>query len=190
MQAELTANRLRGRAIGAMFFAGFGSGWLFLSLTALEKLSATTAAGVGFATLALLAACVYVARQAKRWPRVPDDPAIKRAFVRINVIQWAAVAAVAFGFARLHIDAYVVSAITAIVGLHMFPLARLFRYPMHVATGAVLLGWAAASALLFDRNAMQGAAAMGTGVILWASALVTLALAIRSMRANPAVRSA
>jgi hypothetical protein len=181
VQAELTANRISGRAIGAMFFTGFGSGWLFLSLTALEKLTAVTAAEVGFATLALLAACVYVARQSKRWPRVPDDPAVRRTFAWINVIQWAAVAAVAFGFARLHIDAYVVSAITAIIGLHMFP------HPMHYVTGAVLVGWAAASALLFDRNAMQGAAALGTGAILWASALVTLAMAMRAMWADSAV---
>ena len=106
------------------------------------------------------------------------------------MIQWVAVAAVAFAFARLQIDAYVVSAITAIIGLHMFPLARLFRYPMHHVTGAVLVGWAAASALIFSRSAMQGAAALGTGAILWASAVVTLARAMRAMGANPSIHSA
>jgi hypothetical protein len=185
MQKELTANRIGGRAIGAMFFTGFGSGWLFLSLVAMQKLAAGTATGVGLSTLALLAACGYVALQAKRWPRVPDDPAMGRAFVWINVIQWTAVAAVAFGFARLHIDAYVISAITAIVGLHMFPLARLFRYAWHYVTGAALVGWAAATVLLFSKDEMQGATALGTGAILWLSALLTLALAMRAMRAQP-----
>jgi len=185
MQTELTANEIGGRAIGAMFFTGFGAGWLFLALVAKQEIAAGTAAGVGLGTLALLVACGYVARQAGRWPRVPDDPAMGKAFAWINVIQWTAVAAVAFGFARLHIDAYVMSAITAIVGLHMFPLARLFRYPLHHVAGAVLVGWAAASALLFSKTEMQGSTALGTGAILWLSALLTLVLAMRAMRAQP-----
>jgi hypothetical protein len=103
-----------------------------------------------------------------------------RAFKWINIIQWAAVAVVAFAFARFGIDVYVVSAITAIVGLHMFPLARVFRYPMHYVTGTVLVSWAAASVLLFAKDEMQGSTALGTGLILWSSALVTLALAVRA----------
>jgi hypothetical protein len=105
-----------------------------------------------------------------------------RAFKWINIIQWVAVAVVAFTFAHFGMDAYVVSAITAIVGLHMFPLARLFRYPPHYVTGAALVGWAAASVLLFSKDEMQGSTALGTGLILWLSALVTLALAVRAVR--------
>ena len=71
---------------------------------------------------------------------------------RIRVDQrdskWTAVFIVAFSFARLHIDAYTTSAITAIAGLHMFPLARLFRYPLHYLTGGLLVVWAATSAAL------------------------------------------
>jgi len=189
MQTELTANRISGRATGAMFFAVFGSGWLFLSLTAFQKVGTGTATGVGLGTLALLAACGYVALQAKRWPRVPDDPAMRRAFVWINAIQWTAIAAVAIGFARLHIDAYATSAIAAIAGLHLFPLARLFRYPMHYVTGAVLVGWGAASCLFFSQDAMQGSTALGTGMILWASAVLTLLLAMRAMAAGEVVQS-
>ena len=64
-------------------------------------------------------AAVYLLRLSKRWPRVPDDPAIGRAFGWTNAIQWIAVAIAAFSFAKLHIDAYVISAIAAMVGLHL-----------------------------------------------------------------------
>jgi hypothetical protein len=64
----------------------------------------------------------------------------------------------------------------------MIPLARLFRYPLHHATGAVLVVWSAASALVAPAEQLQGVCAMGTGLILWASAAVTLAVAFQSMR--------
>jgi len=62
----------------------------------------------------------YLLRQSRRWPRVPDDPGRGRAFGWINAIQWTAVFIVAFSFAKLHIDAYVISAITAIIASTCF----------------------------------------------------------------------
>ena len=50
-----------------------------------------------------------------------------------------------------------------------------------LAVGAVLVGWSAASCLLFTQAAMEGATALGTGVILWLSALVMLLLSMREM---------
>jgi len=81
---------------------------------------------------------------------------------------------------RLHFDAYIPSAITLIVGLHMFPLAKLFHYAQHYVTGTVLVGWALASAVFVPVNEMQGTAALGTGIILWASAVVSLATGLKA----------
>ena len=182
MKNAQTRNEFTGRAIGSIFGAAFGALWLFLSLYARQLLRAGTVAGVLTGLALLLLAALYLFREAKRWPRVPNDPAVSRAFAWINAIQWIAIFAVAFTFARLHIDAYVMCAITAIVGLHMFPLARLFRYPLHYATGALLVAWAAASALFVPAEPLQGIAASGTGVILWLSAAVTLAIGLRAAR--------
>jgi len=176
------ANQLSGRAIGSMFFACFGTGWIFLALTAKQLIGGVTVAGTVLGMVMLLAAAAYLMRQSKRWPRVPSDPAIGRAFGWVNAIQWLAVAVVAFSFAKLHIDAFVLSAITAIVGLHMFPLARIFRYPLHYATGALLVVWATASALFAPVEQMQGITALGTGLILWLSAAVTLGVALQAAR--------
>ncbi|MFZ1083328.1 MAG: hypothetical protein WAN35_00030 [Terracidiphilus sp.] len=182
MQRYTTANQLSGRAIGSIFFVFFGAVWLFLALIAKQQITLATVSAVMLGIVFLLLFAFNLLRLSKRWPRVPDDPAMGRAFGRINAIQWIAVAAVAFSFAKLHIDAYVISAITAIIGLHMFPLARLFHYPMHYATGAVLVAWAAASAILAPVEQMQGTAALGTGIILWLSAIVTLAIGVKVAR--------
>ena len=182
MQKELTANRIGGRAVGALFFAGFGVLWLVLGLYAKERLTLGPVAMVVCGAAVLSAGALALLRRAKEFPREEDNPAMARAFKWINIVQWVAVGVVAFAFSRFGIDAYVMSAITAIVGLHMFPLARLFRYPMHYATGAVLVAWAAASVFLFSVNSMQGSTALGTGTILWLSALITLGLGMRAMR--------
>jgi hypothetical protein len=177
-----TANQLRGRAIGAIFFACFGTGWIFLALTANQRINPATVSATMVGMVILLLAAAYLIRQARLWPRVQDDPSMGRAFGWINAIQWTAVFIVAFSFAKFHIDAYTTSAITAIAGLHLFPLARLFRYPLHYLTGALLVAWAVASAALLPVPEMQGTTALGTGVILWASAAATLAIALQSSR--------
>ena len=137
-----TANQLCGRAIGSIFFSGFGALWIGLALYIKQTLSVDLAIGIGAGLAALLLTAIWLMRRAKLFPKLPEDRAMGRQFSRINAIQWIAVAIVGFAFARLHIDVYVLSAITAIVGIHMFPLAKLFRYPLHNVTGAVLVAWA------------------------------------------------
>ena len=174
-----TANQLCGRAIGSIFFSGFGTLWIALALYIKQTLSVDLAIGIGAGLAALLLAAFWLMRRAKHFPRLPEDKAMGRAFSRINAIQWVAVAIVGFAFARLHIDVYVLSAITAIIGIHMFPLAKLFRYPLHNLTGAVLVAWASASVLFVPADHLQSATAIGTGIILWVSAATTLALAVK-----------
>ena len=182
MQKIESANQLSGRATGVIVCAGFGALWLFLSLYARQTLSAVTVSGVVLGMLALILAAVLLFREAKRWPRVPEDPAVGRAFGWINTIQWIAVGAVAFTLARLHLDAYIPSAITAIVGLHMFPLGRIFHYPQHYRSGAIMTAWAVVSAIFIPVEYLPSTAAFGTGLLLWFSAVVTLALALRDAR--------
>jgi hypothetical protein len=163
-----------------MFFACFGTGWIFLALTAKQMINPITVSGTVAGMVVQLLVAAHLMRRAQSWPRVAEDPARGRAFTMINVIQWTAVAIVAFSFAKFHIGAYATSAITAIIGLHMFPLARLFRYPLHYLTGVLLVAWAAASAMFLPVAEMQGTTALGTGAILWLSAAVTLAIALRA----------
>jgi hypothetical protein len=190
MSTTLTANQLSGRATGSLFFTGFGMLWLTLGLYLRQIVNAGFLTGISVGLAVLLFAVFWLFRQARRYPKMPEDAARNRAFRRINAIQWAAVILVSFTFARLHIDAYVLSAITAIVGIHLFPLAKLFRYPMHYITGATLVAWASASVLLVPAEHLQGATALGTGILLWLSAAATLALAALAIRRSaPAANS-
>ncbi len=174
------ANQLGGRAIGAIFFTCFGTGWLFLGMAAKQIINPATVAATMTSMVALLLAAALLLRQARRWPRVPNDPAMGRAFGWVNAIQWIAIFVTAFTLSKMHLDAYTPSAIAVIAGLHLFPLARLFHYPLHYATGTVLIGWAVGTALFVPVAEMQGAAALGTGLILWLSAVVTLTIGLRA----------
>jgi hypothetical protein len=174
-----TANQLSGRATGSIFFSGFGALWIALALYIKQTLTVDLAIGIGAGLAALLLTSCWLLRQAKHFPKLPENKYVSREFNRINAMQWIAIAIVGFTFARLHIDAYVLSAITAIVGIHLFPLAKLFRYPLHNVTGAALVVWASVSVLLVPADHLQGVTAIGTGIILWLSASVTLALAIK-----------
>ncbi len=184
MNSTLTANEISGRAIGSLFFTGFGGIWLILALYAREAITPLSMAAVAAGLGVLFPACFWLFRQARRFPSREEDPTVARTFRRINTAQWIAVGVVAFGFGRLHLEVYIVSAITAIVGLHLFPLARLFRYPVHYATAIALVLWAGISLLAAPLDRLQGVTAMGTGLLLWLSAATTLALAARRVRSS------
>ena len=179
MEHIVTANQLSGRAIGAIFFAVFGALWIGIALYVKQILTLDFAIGIGAALAALLLSAFWLLRQAKLYPKLPENRAMIREFNRINAIQWAVVAVVGVSFSRLHMEAYLLSAITAIVGIHLFPLAKLFRYPLHNVTGAVLVAWASASMLCVSADRLQGVTAIGTGIILWLSAATTLVIAAR-----------
>jgi len=182
MKPFQNAHQISGRAIGSLFFAGFGAVWLLLAFYALERLNLATVFGIASITLGLSLAAVYLIRQSRRWPRVPDDPRIGKAFLIVNVIQYLAAGAAVVTLNALHHEAYLMCAITAIVGLHMFPLAWLFKYPPHYVTGAVLVLWAILSALVLPLEHMQSYSAMGTGLILWLSAAFTLTITVQGTR--------
>jgi len=177
-----TQNQLSGRAIGSMIFAGFGAAWIISGLFAKQNLHPITIGSVVAVLALLVLASLKLMHEAKRFKKVPDDPRLNRSFMRVNTYQWVAISVVAFGFARLHIDAYTVSAITAIVGLHLFPLANLFNYRMHYATAIALVTWAGAGLVVLPVDQLQGTTALGTGLILWVSSAIGLFLASQIVR--------
>ena len=169
-----TANQISGRATGALFFTAFGGIWLTLGIYVRGLVTPFTVLIISVGLAILFPACFWLMRRSKSFPTVPEDPEVSRTFRRVNIAQWLAIAVVAFAFDRLHFDAYVVSAMTAIVGLHLFPLARLFRYPMHHATAIALVLWAGIGLLVVPADQLQGTTAIGTGTILWVSAAISL----------------
>ena len=175
MQDYKYANQISGRAVGALFFAAFGAIWLLLAFYALERLTITTILGIASVLLGLVLAATHLMRQARHWPTAPEDPKLNRAFKLINALQYIAIAAVVIGFNALHLQPYLMCGIAFVVGLHMFPLAHIFKYTPHHFTGAALVLWAVVSAVVSPIEHMQGISALGTGILLWLSSTYTLA---------------
>jgi len=182
MQNIQTANQLRGMASGVIFLAFFGGVWFFFALLERQIVSVSHAAGVALGLAALLLPALYLIRAAKHWPRVAGDPAASRRFNRVNAAQWAAGFALFFVFRWLHLDDYFMSGLTAIVGLHFFPLAKIYHNPAARGTGAILLAWALTSVVFVPVEHLPSMTGFGTGLILWHSAAVSLAVALHAAR--------
>ena len=105
---------------------------------------------------------------------------MKRVFGRVNTIQWIAIVAAIALLNMFQQTDFIVPAIATIVGLHLFPLARLFRYPAHYVTGTLLVVWSAAVALVLRPQDIASVGAVGTAVILLTSAAYTLIAATRA----------
>jgi hypothetical protein len=168
-----------------MIFTGFGAVWLILGLALRQQLGAASIAWIAGAALTLAAIGAQVLRRMESAPEVAENSNRKRTFHWINAGQWIAVFVVLTVLHRMDLDRYGVTAIAGIVGLHLFPLARLFQNPLHYVTGSVLMAWAAGTLWRAPADALQSITALGTGAILWLSAGVTLALAFSALRRTP-----
>jgi len=183
---DRSVEALRGRATGVLFLSGFGGLWFLLGLAASQRLSLPTACALAAGLAALVAGAVLLRRRSAALPPTRLDPEEQRragrTFGRVNAAQWAAIVLIAVVLGRLHLDAYTPAAVTVVVGLHFFPLARLFRSPQHHVTGAALVLWGAVCLLLVPRDVLQSTSAFGTGAILWTAAAVTLVRSFRQLR--------
>jgi len=163
------------RAIGALFFTGFGALWLLGWVAATFPWAPAALLPLALATAALAYCCL---RQ-YHWHRaraIDDDntPArqrrIRRQFHLVNGGQWLAVVIVISVLNHTGHGAWLLPAVIAIVGLHCLPLAAIFHSLPHAVTGLALL----ALALFYPHWAAGGAAdaigALGAGLILWCSA--------------------
>jgi hypothetical protein len=186
MTTTETAEAISGRATGVLFFSGFGTLWLFTGLSAMHRLTRTNIALVVVLFALLLFAALSLLKRASKFPRsaqdVAHDAQISRTFRRVNTIQWIAIAAVLVLVNIFHQQALIVPAIAIIVGLHLFPLARLFRYPVHYVTGALLILWSVGTVIAFPREKIASTGALGTAAILLLSSVYTLISAARTCK--------
>jgi len=181
MQSVDPAEAILGRATGVLFFAGFGSLWLCTGLSAMHRLNILSGVAAGAILAILVIPAMHLLQDA---PQTRVDNArqieMKRVFGRVNTIQWIAIVAAIVLLNMFQQTDFIVPAIATIVGLHLFPLARLFRYPAHYVTGTVLVVWSAAVALVLRPQDIASVGAVGTAVILLTSAAYTLIAATRA----------
>ena len=179
---------------GGVFLTFFGAFWALTTL-AQNPSSLTTplsALAVGV-TVALFAACVLLRRSKRHTPATADPgaKALKEAtFWRFGAV--VAIEVVAIGLANTLLLAadhaeFIAPAVGLIVGLHFFPLAKLFREPIYHLTGGfmTMLSGVATVALLarvtlgapYDWSVLVGTS---SALALWITAGYVLAAQFRA----------
>lgn len=92
-------------------------------------------------------------------------------------MQWGAIVLVIIVLNIVHRTGVIAPAIAIIVGLHFFPLARLFQRPSYYATGILGCAIGIAGFLISDAAVRLSAVGLAFGLLLWltvSDVLVTL----------------
>ena len=134
-----------GIASGVFFMALFGALWGLMSTGYFSggvKIAAFVV--IGLVTLGLAAAGGAILRQAKTLPnwQSPQEEEqgrhIATYFGLVFGAEFALIAVVAFWLSRIQAYPFIPAAVALIVGIHFFPLARLFSVPGYWITGVLL----------------------------------------------------
>lgn len=166
------ATRAR-RATGAMFFAVFGGAWLEGWAAAGARPPALKVA-IGILALAFaVAAYARYRRHRAALAAEPETPASRRAsrvFHIVNAGQWILIIGLANVLIRHGWNAWVIPMAIFIIGLHFFPLGRVFVNRPHYVTGAAMVALAAIYPFVAPGGPADASGMLGAGLILWASA--------------------
>lgn len=179
LSIEVTQQARRGgRAVGAIFFAFFGGVWALIGYDLGGWRTPLLLILPAALALILLLAAIRVVRRSRGAMIAargrPEYVRMRRRFRAINAGQWIVAILAVYVLHDFRLDEWTVPVIMLIVGLHMLPLARVFRYRPHYVTGAALIF----TALLYPLASRSGpASALGcmlAAVTLWLSAIWSL----------------
>ena len=183
--------RMRGRAVGAIVCAGFGAyalyWWTEDAIPGERRLwFGAIAAITAFLVVWAIANLVTL----RHVPRVALDKRLVR-YYRIGYALIVATegAAISVGgpiLGHFHRPDLFGQWIGAVVGIHFFPLGKLFKLPLYYWTGAAISLAAFGSLLISSSPFSSSICAGGTGVALWIAALITLSKNLESVPAKAA----
>ncbi|WP_426107590.1 hypothetical protein [Massilia sp. TSP1-1-2] len=169
----MSIERKRGLGIGALFLSFFGAMWLTggLELAYGKKVLLLDAA------IWLVACLIFVVGlgvvRANKLPAGDKKADHGKAFAIINVVQYGAIFLMVQILNATTYGDWVIPGIMLVVGLHFFPMARLFAYRPHLLTGAALV----ALAMIYPfagSGPLDPAGCFGAGLILWGTAVFGL----------------
>jgi len=165
-------------ALGGIFLSLFGATWLCGASVAYAGLNLPLLAAIVIAALLMTAWAIAIFRARRRNFTASADAAaskrVRKGFMVVNAVQWSSI-----GLAVLLLNltghvAWILPAVIMVVGLHFFPLARLFGFRAYNLTAAALV--VVACAALLAGGAVNGVALtlLATGAILWLTAVALL----------------
>jgi hypothetical protein len=183
-----SAARAFGISIGNLFFGFFGMAWIVLGLNSAGKTNPVVLALLSGFLVALIIVSIYIMRRARgsldrSQANRNAKKKINRQFGLVNFLQWGFIFAAVFGLPHLGLTRWIVPAIILIVGIHFFPLAKLFKARMHYLVGAIIVAWAICYPTLFSAGKADSIGAIGMGTILWASAAFACSRAFHLLHA-------
>lgn len=186
--------RMRGRAVGAIVCAGFGAYALYWwTQAAIQGERRPWFGAIAASTTILVVWAIANLATLRHAPRVALDKRLVR-FYRIGyglivAIEGAAISVGGPILGHFHRPDLYGQWVGAVVGLHFFPLGKLFKVPLYYGTGAAI-SLAAFGSLLISPSPLRSAiTAGGTGMALWITAGMILSKNLESLPAKtgPAV---
>lgn len=175
-QAEAVVGAGRGAVVAAMF----GAGWLGWGLGVARAYNGPVGPAFGLIEILLLGWAIYAIRMGRRLRRQypPSSLSARRAvakpFLLVVLMEVLALLGVAILARRLDRPDLSVDWCAMVVGLHFLPLAKIFRAPRLGVAGMLMTLWCVVCWVLFRANALVIAAAVGTGILLWGTAVSAL----------------
>ena len=183
--------RMRGRAVGAIVCAGFGAYALYWwTEAAIQGEQRPWFVAIAAATSVLVVWAIANLVALRHEPSVVLDKRLVR-FFRIGyglivAIEGAAISVGGPILGHYHRPDLYGQWIGAVVGLHFFPLGKLFKVPLYYGTGAVI-SLAAFGSLSISSGSLRSAmTAGGTGLALWITTVVILSKNLESLSAKTA----
>lgn len=184
--------RMRGRAVGAIVCAGFGAYslyWWRQAATLGEQGLWFGAIAAATATLVVWAIANLVAL--RHAPKIVLDKRLARyyrlGYALIVATEGAAISVGGPILGHFHRPELYGQWVGAIVGIHFFPLGKLFKLPLYYWTGAAISLAAFGSLLISTSSLRSEISAGGTGVALWITAIITLSKNLESLSTKTVV---
>jgi hypothetical protein len=184
--------RVRGRAVGAIVCAGFGACSLYWwTQDVIKDERGLWLGGIAAISTILIVWAVANLVALRHAPKVVLDKRLAR-FYRVGYALIVATegAAISVGgpiLGHFHRPDLYGQWIGAVVGIHFFPLGKLFKLPLYYWTAAAI-SLAAIGSLFVSASSLGSAiCAGGTGVALWITAIIILSKNLESLSAKTAV---
>ena len=180
MFAPLSSEALRGRGVAMLAFAAFGAWWATSALRPVPWLFR----GAGYLLTALImVALVWASISLFRYGRrvasaTAGSSSPRRStwpiFMLVFLAEIVAINLAALLLGRYDLTSCLIPLIAVIVGLHFYPLARLFHMPIYHITGTAMTvaGAAGVAAIMAGGDAAQSNAAVAAvcALTLWLTA--------------------
>ena len=184
--------RVRGRAVGAIVCAGFGAYSLYWwTEDAIQGERRLWFGGIAAISTILIVWAIANLVALRHVPKIVLDKRLARYYrVGYALIVATEGAAISVGgpiLGHFHRPDLYGQWIDAVVGIHFFPLGKLFKLPLYYWTGAAISLAAFGSLLIYSSSVSSAVCAGGTGVALWITAIITLSKNLESLSAKAAV---